>query len=77
MRLQVLIDDSNEILGVVRPAEKQDTPISSRLMPGRGQKLIQVEVPDEILNARSPHELHQWVRLYLPETPSVPLPPPR
>jgi hypothetical protein len=73
MRLQVLTDDSNEILGIVRPAEKQDspaekqdTPISSRLVPGRGQKLIEIEVPDELANARSPHEFHQWVRPFLP-----------
>jgi len=69
MRLQVLIDESNEILGIIRPTEQepQDAPISVRLIPQRGQRFIQVEVPDELKNARTAHELHLFVRRFLPE----------
>ena len=68
MRLEVLIDDSNEILGITHPTERgaQDTPVSVRLVPDRGQKLIEIEVPDEVRNARTPHELHLLVRRFLP-----------
>ena len=68
MRLQVLIDDSNEILGIIHPTERgaEDTSISAHLVPDRGQELIEIEVPDEVRNAGTPHELHLLVRRFLP-----------
>ena len=65
MRLQVLTNDAGEVLGIVRPQERQDTPVSARLQPDKGQRLLDIDVPDEVADVRTPDEMHHWVKAFL------------
>jgi hypothetical protein len=65
MRLQVLTNDTGEILGIVQPQEQQDAQVSARPQPDRGQRLLDIDVPDEVVDVRTPDEMHHWVRAFL------------
>jgi hypothetical protein len=68
MRLTVIIDTEGHIIGTMRgphtgvPAEENEAGVSAGLLLEDGQRLQEIDVPDDFRDIEDANELHEQVR---------------
>jgi len=67
MIMSVLVGAKGEVLGTMQGPAVRGPGMSAALMAGPGQKLEEIQVPDNFAHIIDLAELHRQVKAYLPK----------
>ena len=77
MKMRIIVDHQGKVVGSARVEEKREEtlPFGGRMVPSAEQTVHEVEVPDDVLEAKSAAELHRALANFVPRKVSSRMPP--
>ena len=72
MKITVITKDNGEIVGTIRRNSASDKNLGpeemrAEIVPMPGQRMQEIDVPDDVCGIENPDELHRRVKTYLPK----------
>jgi hypothetical protein len=71
MKITVIINADGKLIGTIRrnadAASRADEEMHAEIAPLPGQRLQEIDVPDDIYGLEEPDELHRRIKAFLPK----------